>query len=63
MKTTTLNIGPDIIRYVVFRDATVVDWGTLPLAGTVRNGLIQDPEMVGERLKPAFATGICLLQI
>jgi Tfp pilus assembly protein PilN len=57
MKVTTLNIGLNTIRYMVFHDASAVAWGTLPLAGTVKNGLIQEPETAGEQLKSLFASG------
>jgi Tfp pilus assembly protein PilN/Tfp pilus assembly PilM family ATPase len=57
MKVTTLNIGPDAVRYLVFRDAVAVKWGTLPLEGAVKNGLIQEPAALGEQLKSLFASG------
>jgi Tfp pilus assembly PilM family ATPase/Tfp pilus assembly protein PilN len=57
MKVTTLNIGSNTIKYMVFHDASAVAWGTLPLAGVVKNGLIQEPETVGGQLKSLFASG------
>jgi Tfp pilus assembly PilM family ATPase/Tfp pilus assembly protein PilN len=57
MKVTTLNIGLNSVRYMVFRDASAVKWGTLPLDGAVKNGLIQDPAAIGGQLKSLFASG------
>ncbi len=57
MKVTTLNIGLNTIRYMVFRDTSAVAWGTLPLTGTVKNGLIQEPETAGGQLKSLFTSG------
>jgi Tfp pilus assembly protein PilN len=56
-KITTLNIGLNTVKYMVFRDASAITWGTLPLADAVKNGVIPDPAALGEQLRPLFATG------
>jgi Tfp pilus assembly PilM family ATPase/Tfp pilus assembly protein PilN len=57
MRLTTLHIGSNSIKYMVFRDAVAVAWGTVPLTGVVKNGLIQDPAAAGQQLKSLFASG------
>jgi Tfp pilus assembly protein PilN len=57
MKVTTLNIGLNTVKYMVFRDASAIEWGTLPLVGAVKNGVILDPAALGEQLRPLFAPG------
>ena len=42
---------------MVFRDAAAAAWGTVPLAGAVKNGLILEPATTGEQLKSLFASG------
>ena len=55
-RLTTLNIGSNTIKYMVFRDAVAVAWGTVPLDGAVRNGLIIEPAATGQQLKDLFAS-------
>jgi Tfp pilus assembly PilM family ATPase/Tfp pilus assembly protein PilN len=57
MKVTTLNIGLNYIKYLVFRDASAVAWGSVPLAGAVKNGIILQPENTGEQLRSLFVSG------
>jgi Tfp pilus assembly protein PilN len=55
MMLTALNISSQAVRYLVARDAAVVDWGSLPLPDVLRNGVIRDPELAGGRIKSLFA--------
>ncbi len=57
IKITTLNIGLNTVKYMVFRDASAVSWGTLPLEGAVKNGVILEPAALGEKLRPLFSSG------
>jgi Tfp pilus assembly protein PilN len=57
IKVTTLNIGLNAVKYMVFRDASAIEWGTLPLAGAVKNCVILEPAALGEQLKPLFDSG------
>jgi Tfp pilus assembly PilM family ATPase/Tfp pilus assembly protein PilN len=56
-RLTTLHISSNTIKYMVFKDAAAVAWGTVPLAGVVKNGLIGDPAAAGQTLKSLFAAG------
>lgn len=42
---------------MVFRDTEAVAWGTVPLMGAVKNGLIQDTAAVSQQLKALFTSG------
>ena len=57
IKITTLNIGLNTVKYMAFRDASAIEWGSLPLAGAVKNGVILEPSILGEQLRPLFVSG------
>jgi Tfp pilus assembly PilM family ATPase/Tfp pilus assembly protein PilN len=56
-RLTTLHISQNAIKYMVFRDAKAVAWGTVPLTGAVKNGLIEDTAAVSRQLKTLIASG------
>jgi Tfp pilus assembly PilM family ATPase/Tfp pilus assembly protein PilN len=56
-RLTTLHISSNTIRYMAFRDAVAVAWGTVPLTGAVKNGLILEPAVTGKQLKSLFTSG------
>jgi Tfp pilus assembly PilM family ATPase len=56
-RLTTLHISSNTIKYMVFKDAVAAAWGTVPLAGAVKNGLIGDSAAAGQALKSLFSSG------
>jgi Tfp pilus assembly protein PilN/Tfp pilus assembly PilM family ATPase len=56
MRTTTIDIGARTLKYVAFQNASAVAWNTEPLAGAVKNGLILEPEKIGQQIKALFSS-------
>jgi hypothetical protein len=57
MRLTILNIGSQSIKYVAFQNGSATAWGTEPLSGAVKNGLILEPAVTGQQIKALFASG------
>ena len=56
MRITALNISSKTIRYVVLQNTTVTAWGTEPLVGSIRNGLILEPDEVALQIKAMLSS-------
>jgi Tfp pilus assembly PilM family ATPase/Tfp pilus assembly protein PilN len=56
MMLTTLNISSQAVKYLVARGTSIVNWGSLPLADILHNGVIRNPSLAGERIKSLFAS-------
>ena len=53
---TTLHIEGDSVRLLTVRDGQVAEWGMVPLEpGLVRDGVVADPQALGERIKSLLA--------
>lgn len=53
---TTLHIEGDSVRLLVVRGGQVAEWGVEPLEpGLVQDGVVADPEALGERIKSLLA--------
>ena len=57
MTVTTLNISPQAIKALVTRGNEATRHGVVLPPGTLRNGLILQPEIVAEQLKSLFSSG------
>lgn len=54
---TTLHIEGSSVRLLAVRGGQVAEWGTEPLEqGLVRDGVVADPEAVGERIESLLTT-------